>query len=1332
MDNEGTGDRRDSPLSPETNPRDGLINFAEYSLAQLQELQFSVDRHAFPQNFNNLMAEIERREKPNDQLSTSGSLFAGRFTSREGLRGWLRAKRERYPVYGDGSIEVRSTDVVLRGWQRTWLGIPLQSEVSIPINTIRNCVQEGLYVRFDFKQRLRLTRRVRFQAATEQQAGSLAASLPKVYVAGFEKRWSEIREFNRRVAALGHRVRATPALVVTNTAIFIAMVVVARFGTFGPQQLLNWGANFGPLTVNGQWWRLVTALFVHFNIAHLVLNMWALWNVGRLAERLYGTRIFLVLYFVSGAFASLTSIAWDPSHTSAGASGAIFGILGAFIAFLAHQQTHMPAAIVRAHWISTLAFVLFNLVSGALQPGIDNAAHIGGLLSGYALGLILARPLDAERREHLPFGQSLIALGFIAAIAMAGIWQVRGIGAQLTIPEHYFRTHAWYASGESSNLRLWQQLAAQATAGAISDAEVGQRFQRDILPFWQTANERLQNENQSIQGAQRPFALLVADFVRLRLDWAQAVIDSTVNSNASRLHDAIDLAKQTDLAQARIERIGIRASMDHRPRALAHSPFVVRIRNLFSVGQRKCIEFPPFIGIPVATTDSRADGPAMRDAAGCLAQRLFMTGDYDSLESMMRRASTSMPDLPDGGSTYAGIVGGLMALFDYGTLDPLEAFGRTSDWRRVVKDSVAADLVEAMLFRTWAWSVRGHGYANSVSTQAWALFAHRTEMAAATLKDTADRASANPLWYQLSLSVGRDQSLGVDDLRAIFDQGIARFPQYLPLYGEMLRISMPRWGGSYEKVNQLITDASAKSSIDSGQELYARLYWMYSSLEDDDIDIFTDASANWQTMKQGFKALINRYPTSDVVLNAFEKFACIGEDAEQYRAARSGVESHLAATAWSDKVSLKVCDGKFAEQAARGYIDEGNALLNGYDFDHAIADFDKAIASDPKAAMAYANRGMAYLWKHNNGQAGKDFDSAFAIDSRNPVVFRGRGMLAQQAGQFDQAIAAFSKALEVEPADVFALQNRARTYEDAGEDDKALADSAEVVRLTPTFVDSYWFRAMIFRTEGDTEKAIAEATALTAANPNDARAYIVAGGIYSALKRNVEAMRAFDRALEIAPTPSTYLARAKYRQSKDISGKRADIDAALKLNPNSVNAMAMRAQMQSDSGQFADAIATLNAAMEIQVGSYSLRVARGIAYAKTDQSALSEADFTAARRFATDAAALNDMCWTMGTSGVALAMALDDCDAALAKAPAARAIIDSRAFVLLRLARYDDAITAYDAALRIRPKNADSLYGRGIAKRRRGDIDAGAADIKAALAADADIAATFANYGVTP
>ena len=104
----------------------------------------------------------------------------------------------------------------------------------------------------------------------------------------------------------------------------------------------------------------------------------------------------------------------------------------------------------------------------------------------------------------------------------------------------------------------------------------------------------------------------------------------------------------------------------------------------------------------------------------------------------------------------------------------------------------------------------------------------------------------------------------------------------------------------------------------------------------------------------------------------------------------------------------------------------------------------------------------------------------------------------------------------------------------------------------------------------------------------------------------------------------------------------------------------------------------------------------------------------------------------MGTSGVALAMALDDCDAALAKAPAARAIIDSRAFVLLRLARYDDAITAYDAALRIRPKNADSLYGRGIAKRRRGDIDAGAADIKAALAADADIAVTFANYGVTP
>jgi membrane associated rhomboid family serine protease/tetratricopeptide (TPR) repeat protein len=1252
MENDGAQDPGLTPSSPGTNPRDGLIDFSQYSLAQLQELQHSVDRHTFPQNFSHLMAEIERRAGQVEDPCTQASVIAGRFTSLDGLRGWLQAKRGRCPVYGAGSIEARSLELVLRGWQRTWLGVPLQSEVSIPTNAIRNCVQEGDRVRFEFKRRYGFVRRIEFQAETAPQAAMLADSLPKVYVAGFERRWYELQEFNRRLAAVGQRPWVTPAVVLANTTIFIAMAVAAkRLGNFDSQQLLNWGANYGPVTANGQWWRLVSALFVHLSASHLLLNMWAFWNVGRMAERLYGRWAFLALYFVGGIFASLASIAWDPSHSSVGASGAIFAIFGAFLAFLAQRRMLVPAAIVRAHWPSTLAFVLFNLVNGALRAGIDNAAHVGGLISGFALGWILARPLESAAREHFPVRQSLAAIGLTAALALAGIWQVKGIGSQLTVPEQYFRTHAWYLSGEGANLRVWQNLAARAGAGTISDSDLGQHFKTDILPFWQEANERLQKQDQSIQADQQPFARLVADFVRSRLDWARAVIDAAENNNAGSLTKGVDLAKQTTLTQARIERVGMRANMDHRQRALAHSPVVVRIRSLFSFGPWKCVQPPPAISVPLGASDARTDGPAMRNAAGCLAQRLFMNGDYKTLDSMMNRYSAAAADLPDGGSTFAGIVHGLSDLFDYGMPDPLQAFERTSDWRRSIKDSVEAELVEAMLFRTWAWSVRGGGYAKSVSPQAWAIFAYRTEMAAASLEEISEAESSNPLWYQLSLSIGLDQSLAIDKLRAIFDQGVAKFPRYLPLYAAMLRILMPRWNGSYEKVDQLITDAAAKLNLGPGQLTYARLYWIYSSLEDDDINVFNDALAKWPMMKQGFKEMMSRYPASDLILNAFEKFACIDGDTDEYRAARSVVEKRLAATAWSAKFSLQACDRKFAEQAALDYIDRGNALLDRFEFNNAIANFDKAIASDPKAAMAYADRGMAYVWKHNGVQARKDFDAAFALDPHNPVVFRGRGMLASAAGNPDDAIAAFSKDLDIEPANIFSLEFRARAYEQTGDTDNALADSAKVVRLQPRFINMYWFRASIYRHQGDIDKAMAEAAALTSANPNDAHAYIAAGAIYSSLKRYRQAMLALTRAVEMAPTQDSYLARAEYRPTNDLAGKRADIDAALKLNPTSTRAMKMRAQMQSDAGQFAAAIATLNAAMEIQVGSYSLRVARGIDYAKTGQADLADADFAVARGFATDPNALNDMCWTMAKSAVALPTALSACDAAIAGGP---------------------------------------------------------------------------------
>ena len=97
--------------------------------------------------------------------------------------------------------------------------------------------------------------------------------------------------------------------------------------------VLEWGANFGPKTMDGQWWRLFTSMFLHFGIIHIGFNMWVLWNVGRLVERLVGNFGFALLYVVSGLLGSVASLAWNPTTISAGASGAVFGVVGALIGF---------------------------------------------------------------------------------------------------------------------------------------------------------------------------------------------------------------------------------------------------------------------------------------------------------------------------------------------------------------------------------------------------------------------------------------------------------------------------------------------------------------------------------------------------------------------------------------------------------------------------------------------------------------------------------------------------------------------------------------------------------------------------------------------------------------------------------------------------------------------------------------------------------------------------------------------------------------------------------------------------------------------------------------
>jgi membrane associated rhomboid family serine protease len=184
----------------------------------------------------------------------------------------------------------------------------------------------------------------------------------------------------------------TRIIIAVNVLVYVAMGLSGVSWT-DPSvlQAIRWGANFGPLTLSGQWWRLFTCMFVHFGFLHIALNMWCLRNLAVALEPMMGRLAFSVTYLFSGLAASAVSTAWNPWRASAGASGAIFGIAGAFVSYLVLKKAAIPASLVRQNLRSLAVFIFLNLSIGAASGHIDNSAHVGGLVAGLIIGVLIPR-----------------------------------------------------------------------------------------------------------------------------------------------------------------------------------------------------------------------------------------------------------------------------------------------------------------------------------------------------------------------------------------------------------------------------------------------------------------------------------------------------------------------------------------------------------------------------------------------------------------------------------------------------------------------------------------------------------------------------------------------------------------------------------------------------------------------------------------------------------------------------------------------------------------------------------------------------------------------------
>jgi rhomboid protease GluP len=206
----------------------------------------------------------------------------------------------------------------------------------------------------------------------------------------------------------------TQVILVVNLVLFGAMALEGIAMDPNSRQLIEWGANFGPYTLGGQPWRLLTCMFLHGGLLHIFFNMWCLWDLGAMAEGLYGHWTFALVYLISGVGGSLASVWWRPVGVSVGASGAIFGIVGALIASHYLGEFSAPMVVVRSRLRSVLVFAGYALIFGAVSGRTDNAAHIGGLVTGFVFGALIAR-LSPEpnvlRRLTIIFFVGLILFG---------------------------------------------------------------------------------------------------------------------------------------------------------------------------------------------------------------------------------------------------------------------------------------------------------------------------------------------------------------------------------------------------------------------------------------------------------------------------------------------------------------------------------------------------------------------------------------------------------------------------------------------------------------------------------------------------------------------------------------------------------------------------------------------------------------------------------------------------------------------------------------------------------------------------------------------------------
>lgn len=283
----------------------------------------------------------------------------------------------------------------------------------------------------------------------------------------------------------------TRVLIALNILVFGAMLWGGAGFWHSPNTVqLTWGANFAPATADGEWWRLVSAMFLHFGALHLGMNMLALWDGGKLVERMFGSWRFLFIYAISGVAGNLLSLVIQGNEAvSGGASGAIFGVYGALLVYVWYSRHHMRQIEFRWLFWGALIFSALTIGMGFVISGIDNSAHIGGFLTGIVCAILC---LPASETHHPYLQRWRLFSGVCWGVAMAVL---------LThLPEPKYRWHEEVKVREQVqrfNLvdqqahRKWNQIMMEGREGSVSFDEMAAQIDEQVANPYEESFEAL-------------------------------------------------------------------------------------------------------------------------------------------------------------------------------------------------------------------------------------------------------------------------------------------------------------------------------------------------------------------------------------------------------------------------------------------------------------------------------------------------------------------------------------------------------------------------------------------------------------------------------------------------------------------------------------------------------------------------------------------------------------------------------------------------------------------------------------------------------------------------